>query len=160
MKKLFCSLFFIIIISLQGCSDDFTRYINLKDNTSKNYYYNEIIKKFSSNEPFELEVFDNNFYKTFKVEDEYKNIITGFFNSLTSDNFIDPIEKKADEKLFEIIIKFKSETYYVTIIDENSIYISPYDGYIKSDFIDMSKIDKNYNLYSFCKFITNKKEPL
>lgn len=160
MKKLFMSLCFIMIVLLQGCNINPERYLNLKENKSKNYYFEEISKKFKNEESFKLEIFDNNFYKTYTVSDEYNHVITDFFNSLTAENFIDPIDKNSNNKIFEIIIKFDDAKYYITIINEDYIYLSPSDGYVKSDFINMSTVEEGLNLYKLCNYISEKSTPM
>ncbi|MGL4875480.1 MAG: DUF4883 family protein [Clostridium sp.] len=160
MKKFFLSLFFITIILLSGCSSSSSRYLNFTENTDKNHYFEEINEKLKNKENFAVEVFDSNFHKTFDVGDEHNDIITNFFSYLTVESFVEPIDKKNNKKIFEVILTFDSATYYLTIINENYLYISPYDGYISSDFINMSSVPQKYNLYNFCNFISEKREPM
>ncbi|MGL5646773.1 MAG: DUF4883 family protein [Clostridium sp.] len=160
MKKVFLSLFFITILLLTGCSSTSSRYLNFTDNKDKNYYFEEILEKLNDKESFTIEVFDANFYKTYDVSNEYNEIISSFFTSLTTESFVSPIDKNTNKKIFEIILKFDSNSYYLTIINENYLYISPYDGYVASDFINMSSVPKKYNLYNFCNFIAEKREPM
>lgn len=160
MKKTFISLFFIIILLFQGCDASSERYLNLKENKSKNYYFEEISKKLKNKENLTVEVFDNNFYKTYLVPGEYIHVINDFFGSLTSENFIDPINKDSNNKIFEIILKFEDKKYFITVLNNDYIYISPEDGYIRSDFINMSNVEEGLNLYKFCNYISEKREPM
>ncbi|MGL4850531.1 MAG: DUF4883 family protein [Clostridium sp.] len=160
MKKIFLSLFFITIILLSGCSSSSSRYLNFTENKDKNYYFEEINNKLKNKEDFTVEVFDANFHKTYDTKGEYNEIITNFFSALTTESFVEPIDKKANKKIFEVILTFESSTYYLTIINENYLYISPYDGYVSSDFINMSSVPLKYNLYEFCNFIAEKREPM
>lgn len=160
MKKFLISSFCIIIILLQGCNANPARYLNLKENKDKNHYSQEIIEKLKSDDDFKVEIFDNNFYKTYTLPEENKHIIPDFFYSLVSENFVDPINKNSNDKIFEIILKFTDQKYYITVINENYIYISPEDGYIQSDFINMTNIEEGLNLYKLCNYISKKLNPM
>lgn len=145
----------LLIFSLQGCVFDNPRYINFKSKPNDYYYSNIIYKNLKNDEPFSLTVFDADFYKYYTVDEEDKDIILSFFESLNNDNYLNELDMKTSPK-YELSIEFSNEKYIINIYDETSITLYPWDGTLPEDKISMKGVSKYNNLYSFCSYVINK----
>ena len=78
----------VLILSLQGCAFDDPRYLNIKSKPNDYYYSSLIYKNLKNDEPFTLKVFDTDFYKYYTVDEEDKDILLNFFESLNNNNYL------------------------------------------------------------------------
>lgn len=145
----------LLILSLQGCVFDDPRYLNLKSKPSNYYYSNLIYKNLKNDEPFVLKVFDTDFYKYYTVDDEDKDILLSFFESLNNDNYLSELET-TDTAKYELHIEFSNEKYIINIYDDSLITLYPWDGSFVEDILSMKGVSQYNNLYSFCSYVINK----
>ena len=145
----------ILILSLQGRMFDNPRYLNFKSKPNDYYYSSLIYKNLKINEPFTLKVFDTDFYKYYTVDEEDKDILLNFFESLNNDNYLTDLET-TDKAKYELCIEFAHEKFIINVYDTSSITLYPWDGNFEEDKISMKGVSTYNNLYSFCSYIVNK----
>lgn len=145
----------LLVISLQGCVFDNPRYLNLNSKPNDYYYSSLIYKNLKKGESFTLKVFDTNFYKYYTVDEEDKDILLNFFESLNNNNYLSELETP-DKSKYELCIEFSNEKYIINIYDNSSITIYPWDGNFVEDKITMDGVSPYNNLYLFCSYVINK----
>ena len=145
----------LLILSLQGCVFDDPRYLNIKSKPNDYYYSSLIYKNLKNDEPFTLKVFDTDFYKYYTVDEEDKDILLSFFESLNNDNYLAELETSETAK-YELCIEFSKEKYVINIYDNSSVTLYPWDGNFSEDKITMEGVSTYNNLYSFCSYVINK----
>lgn len=155
MKYLKFIILSLLILSLQGCSLNNPKYINLTSKPNDYYYSSKIYKNLKLNEPFTLKLFDSTFYKYYTVDEEDSSIIIDFLESLNNDNYVSELDIK-DSPTFELSIEFQKEKYIINIYDDNSITLYPWDGTYPEDKITMTNVSSYNNLYYFCTYVINK----
>ena len=155
LKKI--KIIFIIVIllfTLNGCSFQNPKYINLSSKPSNHYYTDELENKILNNETFTLYVFDTNLYKEIEVSSEENTIIENFISALVDDNYSDdPIDINES---FRLKIVFNDDKYLIKIFNDSIVSISPWDGNYKEDVISIKDLPLRYNLFDFCNHIANK----
>lgn len=145
----------VLILSLQGCAFNDPRYLNIKSKPNDYYYSSLIYKNLKNDESFTLKVFDTDFYKYYTVDEEDKDILLNFFESLNTKNYLSEIETPEEAK-YELCIEFAKEKYVINIYDTSSVTLYPWDGNFSEDKITMDGVSTYNNLYSFCSYVINK----
>ena len=155
MKKLnFIFIIILLLFTLNGCSFQNPKYINLSTKPSNHYYTDELEKKILNNEKFTLYVFDTNLYKEIEVPSEENDIIENFISALVDDNYS---EDKIDiEEPFRLKVVFNDDKYLISVFNDSIVSISPWDGNYKEDVISIKDLPLRYNLLDFCNHIANK----
>ena len=111
------------------------------------------MKDMSLESPTELYALYMNFYKKKDFSKEDLTTTSQFFNSLTNASFIAKPANLPAKPLYKIFLTFSENKYVINIYDEKYISIYPWDGDFNMDYIDTSKMYKNYNLYGLCKYL-------
>ena len=155
LKRLnFIFIILILLFTLNGCSFQNPKYINLSSKPSNHYYTDELKNKILNNETFTLYVFDTNLYKEIEVSSEDNTIIENFISALIDDNYSDnPIDINES---FRLKIVFNDDKYLIKIFNDSIVSISPWDGNYKEDVISIKDLPLRYNLFDFCNHIANK----
>jgi len=155
LKKIkFIFIIVILLFTLNGCSFQNPKYINLSSKPSNHYYTDELENKILNNETFTLYVFDTNLYKEIEVSSEENTIIENFISALVDDNYSDdPIDINES---FRLKIVFNDDKYLIKIFNDSIVSISPWDGNYKEDVISIKDLPLRYNLFDFCNHIANK----
>ena len=155
MKKLnFIFIIILLLFTLNGCSFENPKYINLSNKPSNHYYTDELENKILNNENFTLYVFDTNLYKEIEVPSEENDIIENFISALVDENYS---EDKIDiEEPFRLKVVFNDDKYLINVFNDSIVSISPWDGNYKEDVISIKDLPLRYNLLDFCNHIANK----
>ena len=155
LKKLnFIFIIVILLFTLNGCSFQNPKYINLSTKPSNHYYTDELENKILNNEKFTLYVFDTNLYKEIEVPSEENDIIENFISALVDENYS---EDKIDiEEPFRLKVVFNDDKYLINVFNDSIVSISPWDGNYKEDVISIKDLPLRYNLLDFCNHIANK----
>ena len=155
LKKFkFIFIIVLLLLTLNGCSFQNPKYINLSSKPSNHYYTDELENKILNNETFTLYVFDTNLYKDIEVSSEDNTIIENFISALIDDNYSDdPIDINES---FRLKIVFNDDKYLIKIFNDSIVTISPWDGNYKEDVISIKDLPLRYNLFDFCNHIANK----
>ena len=155
LKKLnFIFIIVILLFTLNGCSFQNPKYINLSTKPSNHYYTDELENKILNNENFTLYVFDTNLYKEIEVPSEENDIIENFISALVDDNYS---EDQIDiEEPFRLKVVFNDDKYLINVFNDSIVSISPWDGNYKEDIISIKDLPLRYNLLDFCNHIANK----
>ena len=155
MKKLnFIFISILLLFTLNGCSFENPKYINLSTKPNNHYYTDELENKILNNETFTLYVFDTNLYKEIEVPSEENDIIENFISALVDDNYS---EDKIDiEEPFRLKVVFNDDKYLISVFNDSIVSISPWDGNYKEDVISIKDLPLRYNLLDFCNHIANK----
>ena len=155
MKKLnFIFIIILLLFTLNGCSFQNPKYINLSTKPSNHYYTDELEKKILNNEKFTLYVFDTNLYKEIEVPSEENDIIENFISALVDENYSD--DKIDIEEPFRLKVVFNDDKYLINVFNDSIVSISPWDGNYKEDVISIKDLPLRYNLLDFCNHIANK----
>jgi len=155
LKKIkFIFIIVILLFTLNGCSFQNPKYINLSSKPSNHYYTDELKDKILNNQNFTLYVFDTNLYKEIEVPIDENPIIENFISSLVNDNYSD--EQIDVKESFRMKIVFSDNKYLIKIFNDSIISISPWDGNYKEDIISIKDLPLRYNLFDFCNHIANK----
>ena len=155
LKKLnFIFIIVLLLFTLNGCSFQDPKYINLSTKPSNHYYTDELENRILNNENFTLYVFDTNLYKEIEVPSEENDIIENFISALVDDNYS---EDQIDiEEPFRLKVVFNDDKYLIKVFNDSIISISPWDGNYKEDVISIKDLPLKYNLLDFCNHIANK----
>lgn len=153
MNKLKVLIAIMLVLFLSGCGVNDPKYISLSKKDGNDYYTKELKSKITSNDDFEVKVFDTNMYKHFTVDNNDKQIITEFLKSTTSENFNEPSKDILDNELYRIIITCGDDKYQIKVFSENLATLSPWDGNFTADFINFQNIPIRYNLLDFSNYI-------
>ena len=155
LKKLnFIFIIILLLFTLNGCSFQNPKYINLSTKPSNHYYTDELEKKILNNEKFTLYVFDTNLYKEIEVPSEENDIIENFISALVDENYSD--DKIDIEEPFRLKVVFNDDKYLINVFNDSIVSISPWDGNYKEDVISIKDLPLRYNLLDFCNHIANK----
>ncbi|MBU3110387.1 DUF4883 family protein [Clostridium lacusfryxellense] len=111
------------------------------------------MKDMSLKTPNELYALYMNFYKKKDFSKEDLTTTSQFFNSLTNSSFVSRPSNLPAKPIYKIFMTFSENKYVINIYDERYISIYPWDGDFNMDYIDTSKMYKNYNLYGLCKYL-------
>lgn len=139
--------------SLFGCKYNFNKNIINKSKPTNYYYTKLLMKDMSLKAPTELYALYMNFYKKKDFSKEDLNTTSQFFNSLTNASFVSKPANLPAKPLYKMFMTFSENKYVINIYDERYISIYPWDGDFNMDYIDTSKMYKNYNLYGLCKYL-------
>ena len=155
LKKInFIFIILFLLFTLNGCSFQSPKYINISTKPSNHYYTDELENKILKNENFTLYVFDTNLYKEIEVPIDENIILTNFLSTVVDDNYSnDPIDIKEP---FRLKIVFNDDKYLIKIFNNSIVSISPWDGNYKEDIISIKDLPLRYNLFDFCNHIANK----
>ena len=155
LKKLnFIFIIVLLLFTLNGCSFQDPKYINLSTKPSNHYYTDELENRILNNENFTLYVFDTNLYKEIEVPSEENDIIENFISALVDDNYS---EDQIDiEEPFRLKVVFNDDKYLINVFNDSIVSISPWDGNYKEDVISIKDMPLRYNLLDFCNHIANK----
>ena len=155
LKKLnFIFIIVLLLFTLNGCSFQDPKYINLSTKPSNHYYTDELENRILNNENFTLYVFDTNLYKEIEVSSEENTIIENFISALVDDNYS---EDQIDlEEPFRLKVVFNDDKYLINVFNDSIVSISPWDGNYKEDVISIKDLPLRYNLFDFCNHIANK----
>lgn len=153
MKNKLLILFIIIsVICFGGCSN--AREIFDKSKPSLNYYTENLNKTISAEKPKDIKVFYKEFFEEFTFPTPEKADIMNFINILNEENFVEKPEDLPDSYKYKVYLDFTDCKYALTIFNEKYISIYNWDGKYEVDYIDMSDIPLQLNLYGICKFFT------
>lgn len=146
-KVLLFIIILLLIIPLSSCSI----FTNSKPN---NFYYTNLLARDVSTEAkIVITIIDTNYYtqNTFSKDDRLT--LTNFIKSLKPNNFISKPSSLPAKALYKIFITAGQSKYVINVFNEKYISIYPWDGEYDMDYIDMTGIYENYNIYNLCKFI-------
>lgn len=155
-KKFLLPLLLLLVLSLNGCISQNSKYINFTSKPNNHYYTDELKNKILNNEKFSLSVFDTNLYKEIPVNKDEFVIIDNFLTSISSDNYLQYDSKPDAKEIYRITISFDDFKYLIRVYDSSIVAISPWDGNYQEDLISMENIPLRYNLLDFCNHIQNK----
>ena len=93
---------------------------------------------------------DTNFYKELELSKDSITTIKDFVHNLKKVNFIDLPKDLPNKPKFKLYLNFDKEKYVINIYTEKYISIYPWDGDYSMDYIDMTGVYLNYNLYGLC----------
>ncbi|MBU3209134.1 DUF4883 family protein [Clostridium algidicarnis] len=123
---------------------------------SNHFYTENLFNSLDEYKEFSSTLYETNLHKESSLDKEDLEVLTNFFSSLNTDDFIDEpydIDKSPSYKIF---ITINSMKYVINIYDADFISIYPWDGNKQMDFISMKNIPVAYNLYNFCKYKIDK----
>ena len=145
VKKIKLLIFLCFCILLTACS------LNLNNEKNvNNFYTKQLEKTLASNDPVAFSVTDTNFYKEITLSQEDVTTIKSFISNLKSENFIDKPKDIPEKPKYKLYLKFKNEKFVINVYTEKYITLYPWDGFYKMDYIDMTGVFLNYNLYGLC----------
>lgn len=145
MKRIKLLIFLCFCILLTGCNFNLN-----KEKNWNNFYTKQLAKALDSNNSFAFSVTDTNFYKELTLSPEDATSLKSFISSLKSENFIAKPKDLPQKPKYKLYLKFKNEKYVIDVYTEKYITLYPWDGYYEMDYIDMTDIFLNYNLYGLC----------
>jgi hypothetical protein len=153
LKKISYIFIVLLIFTLNGCTFESPKYISFSTKPNNHYYSDELENKILNNENFSMYIFDTNLYKEIEVPNEETSILENFLSSIVVDNFSN--EKISTKELYRIKVVFNNNNYIIKVFNDSFISISPWDGNYSEDIISMKDLPLRYNLFDFCKHITN-----
>ena len=116
-----------------------------------NYYYtNEVSKHLTLDKKISGTVIDTNFYKEIELSKDSITTIENFIRNLKKENFIDLPKGLPNKPKYKFYLNFDKEKYIINVYTEKYISIYPWDGDYTMDYIDMTGVYLNYNLYGLC----------
>lgn len=153
-KKLLILLFVIIMAGLCGCSkiNDFTN----KNKPSINFYTQNLTNNLALEKPLSIKVFYKEYFNEFIFPDTEVTDILSFINILNDKYFIDKPSDLPDSYKYKVYLEFNDSKYAMTIFNEKYISIYSWDGKYEVDYVNMSDIPLHLNLYSICKYFSEK----
>jgi hypothetical protein len=152
LKRKLLIVFFLIILmfNITGCS-----LVNkvLHDKKPTNYFYTNGLLNFYNNEnPDLITIFYSDLYKEKTLDKSNYVDVENFLKSLKSEYFIDKPSNLPKVPVYKVYIEFEKIKYVLNVYNETYVSIYPWDGKYDMDFVDMSKIPINYNIYGVCKY--------
>ena len=135
----------LLIILFTSCSNP----IN-KEKGNKYYYTNEVSKHLTLDKNISGHTMDTNFYKEIELSKDSITTIKDFIGNLKSENFVDLPKDLPDKPNYKLYLNFDKEKYVINVYTEKYISIYPWDGDYSMDYIDMTGVHINYNLYGLC----------
>lgn len=152
LNKKFLIVFILIIFTLNftGCS-----LVNKALHSEKptNYFYtNGLLDSYNTERPKLITFFYSDLYKEKTLDKNNYVDVDNFLKSLKSEYFISKPSTLPEIPLYKIYIEFEKIKYVLNVYNETYVSIYPWDGKYDMDFIDMSKIPINYNIYGVCKY--------
>jgi len=144
-SKYFLFLLTLLILLFTSCSNP----IN-KEKENNYYYTNQLSKHLTLDKNISGTVMDTNFYKELELSKDSITTIKDFIHNLKKGNFIDLPKDLPNKPKFKLYLNFDKEKYVINIYTEKYISIYPWDGDYSMDYIDMTGVYLNYNLYGLC----------
>ena len=147
MKLYKYSLIPVIILAflISSCS------IPVSREKSSNYYYtNQVSKHLTLDKNISVYIIDTNFYKEIKLSEDSVTTIKDFIHNLKNENFISLPKNLPNKPKYKFYLNFDKEKYVINIYTDKYISIYPWDGDFSMDYIDMTGVYLNYNLYGLC----------
>lgn len=144
----------LLLFTLTSCGVENPKYINFSTKPNNHYYTDQLENKILTDENFTLYVFDTNLYKEIEVSKEENPILKNFISSLSLDNYFDNEIK--NKEIYRIKVVFNDDKYLISIFDNSTVSIFPWDGNYKEDIISIKDLPLRYNLLDFCNHICNK----
>lgn len=144
----------LLFLTLNGCSTQDPKYINLSSKPNNHYYTDKLEFKILTDENFTIYVFDTNLYKEIEVSPDENPIIENFISSLIADNYCN--KEINNKEIYRLKIVFSDDKYLIKVFDNSIISISPWDGNYEEDIISIKDLPLRYNLLDFCNHIANK----
>lgn len=134
-----------LIILFTSCSNPINK------EKSNNYYYtNEVSKHLTLDKNINGSIIDTNFYKEIELSKDSIDTIKNFTHNLKKENFIDLPKTLPNNPKYKFYLNFDKEKYVINVYTEKYISIYPWDGNYSMDYIDMTGVYLNYNLYGLC----------
>jgi hypothetical protein len=116
-----------------------------------NYYYtNKVSKHLTLDKNISGKVIDTNFYKEIDLSTDSIATLKDFIQNLKKENFIDLPKDLPNKPKYKFYLNFDKEKYIINVYTEKYISIYPWDGNYSMDYIDMTGVYLNYNLYGLC----------
>lgn len=144
----------LLLFTLTSCGVENPKYINFSTKPNNHYYTDQLENKILTDENFTLYVFDTNLYKEIEVSKEENPILKNFISSLALDNYFNNEIK--NKEIYRIKVVFNDDKYLISIFDNSTVSIFPWDGNYKEDIISIKDLPLRYNLLDFCNHICNK----
>lgn len=152
MRRLFATFIsLILILSLNGCSVNFSKYIRPGSKPNSRYYTNEIMEKINEKKSYTIKIFDLDLYRYYTVSEKEHSILPEFINSLNADKFEASID--TDKPKFKVIVEFSDSKYIINTYNDKLISIHPWDGIYNMDTVSIDGVSDYYNIYKFCEYI-------
>lgn len=155
MKKNIIFIFFILILSFSGCSNEMSEYMKPQNKEVANFYASKLNDLFVNSEEFQVKIFDMDYYTYYSVDKEDFIVVSEFIKFLKEEDFslndtstYDNLRPK-----FKLIVEFTEDKYVFNIYDKNISTLYPWDGVYEEDVFNMSNVPDYYNLYKFCNYI-------
>ncbi|MEG2018112.1 MAG: DUF4883 family protein [Clostridium sp.] len=152
-NKLIIMFLIVCILSCTGCTS-VDKLFN-KNKPSANYYTENLVKKLSSEKPKTIKVFFKEFFDELTFPETECTDILSFIYILNDKNFIEKPSDLPDTYKYKVYVEFNDIKYAITIFNEKYISIYSWDGDYVVDYVDMTDIPLQLNLYSICKFFTD-----
>ena len=135
----------LLIILLTSCSNPINK------GKGNNYYYtNKVLKHLTLDKDISGDIIDTNFYKEIDLSKDSIASVKSFMDNLKKENFIDLPKTLPKKPKYKLYLNFGKEKYVINIYSEKYISIYPWDGDYSMDYIDMTGVYLNYNLYGLC----------
>ena len=135
----------VFVIFLTSCSNP----IN-KEKGNTYYYTNEFSKHLTLDKKVSGNIMDTNFYKEIELSKDSITTIKDFVGNLKKANFIAQPSTLPKKPKYKFYLDFDKEKYVINVYTEKYISIYPWDGDYSMDYIDMTGVYLNYNLYGLC----------
>ncbi|MBC8062514.1 MAG: DUF4883 family protein [Clostridiaceae bacterium] len=145
LNKYFIFPLILLVLLFSSCTNP----IN-KQKANKYYYTNEVSKHLTLDKNISGSIIDTNFYKEIELSKDSITTIKDFIDNLKKDNFIDLPKTLPAKPKYKFYLNFNKEKYVINIYTEKYISIYPWDGDYVMDYIDMTGVYLNYNLYGLC----------
>ena len=107
--KILFIIFFSITV-LTGCNNP--KYINLKKKPSL-YYHSEKLYNLSKTHDYTLNILNNNYYSELIIDNDDKNILENFLNSLTTSSFIEKPKDLPSKPMYKLFVNCNNEKFII-----------------------------------------------
>ena len=151
-RMLYLIILVLFAISMPSC----TVLNNAKPN--KFYYTNLLAKDLANEKALRINIMDTNYYKQLSFSTEDNLTLFDFIKSLKPNNFVTKPPSLPVKSIYKIFIIIGKNEYIINVYNEKYLAIFPWDGDYEMDYIDMTGMYENYNIYNLCKFIYTPKE--
>ena len=151
-RILYLLILILFVIPLSSCSV----LNNAKPN--KFYYTNLLAKDLTNEKALKINIMDTNYYKQLSLSTKDNLALYDFLKSLKPNNFVTKPSALPAKAIYKIFIIIGKNEYIINVYTEKYLTIFPWDGDYEMDYIDMTGIYENYNIYNLCKFIYTPKE--
>lgn len=146
LKKKIFLLLLLFIFFITACSVPI-----ISKKNSNCYYTSQVIDILKANKSLTCIALDYKLYQEITLQSSEIDTLKNFLLNIKSTNYVSKPGNIPTSPKYRLFLYVGKTKYVADIYNDKYVALFPWDGTHKMDYIDMSSIPLNYNLFSLCK---------